>query len=471
MKIKRICAFTAAVLTALAAASCGNSGKSEESSYVDKVTVEEKEDIEAIPDDAEKELDWLSYFDLNPVKGSKEKSTELTLFEQKGGSIHYSPCTSMTNFDALTTRLLANDPPDMFWMEGGMCFPNYCMKGMFQPVDSIVDFNSDMWSDVKGTADQYMLNGKHYVAPVKYVANSILTYDKDVMEANGFDDPYELYLDGNWDWNVWYDMMQEYVSNAPADEERYGVNGWIEPFTFYSTGHTLIEFDSEKNEYVSNIDDPNFERATTLLYNIQKNGLHQSEWIGQASDCFKQNILFYAMGPWASTDIHTPKDGNNWGNVPLPKDPNADKQYTSVEVNAYLWIEGSKKAEAMKTWYECCKTAYFDPEYLEVTKEKFFVKNPNWTEDMYHVAYEELSGDNWVQLVDPGFGLTNELSNDKGASNDMKQAIITYMYTSVMKTDDDGKQYTWTQLRETYKSTIDSELKAFNQEFHEFTGK
>lgn len=41
MKIKRICAFTAAVLTALAAASCGNSGKSEESSYVDKVTVEE----------------------------------------------------------------------------------------------------------------------------------------------------------------------------------------------------------------------------------------------------------------------------------------------------------------------------------------------------------------------------------------------------------------------------------------------
>ncbi len=123
----------------------------------------------------------------------------------------------------------------------------------------------------------------------------------------------------------------------------------------------------------------------------------------------------------------------------------------------------------MKCWLECARIANSDPEYKEINKEKFFVKNPNWTEEMYQVGYEEMSGENWTQLVDPGFGISLELSNDKAANNPWKQAVIMYMYTSVMKTDDDGAQYTWAQLRETYRGTIDSELKTFNEAYREFT--
>ncbi len=466
---KRIIASVTALVSAMSFAACGSKKGSDSSSYEEKVKVSDTDAIEAIPEGAETELEWLSYFDLNPSRGSEEKSAELSLFEQKGGSIKYTPCTSMTNFDALANRILSNDVPDMFWYEGGMCFPLYCMKDMFQPIDSIVDFNDPVWADVKGTADQFVLNGEHYVAPIKYVANSVLTYDKDMIDAAALDDPYELYLDGEWTWDAWYDMMTDYVGGAEGDEVRYGVNGYFAPFIFYSTGHTLIEYDAEKDEYVSNIEDPNFDRATDLLYNIQKNGLYYGDWIGQASDCFKENILFYAMGPWASSDVHTPSEDANWASVPLPRDPNADKQYTSLEINSYLWVEGSKKSEAMKCWLECARIANSDPEYKEINKEKFFVKNPNWTEEMYQVGYEEMSGENWTQLVDPGFGISLELSNDKAANNPWKQAVIMYMYTSVMKTDDDGAQYTWAQLRETYRGTIDSELKTFNEAYREFT--
>ena len=466
--IKRIAAGAFALTFAFAAAGCGKKGGDSSSVYVEKVKVKNTDAIEAIPDGADKELEWLSYFDLNPSRGSEEKSAELSLFEQKGGSIKYTPCTSMTNFDALATRILSNDVPDMFWFEGGMCFPLYCMKDMFQPIDSIVNFDDAIWSDVKATADQFTLKGEHYVAPVKYVANSVLTYDLDVIEANALDDPYELYLNGEWNWDTWYNMMDDYVGAAEGDEQRYGVNGWFAPFIFYSTGHTLIEYDAEKDEYVSNINDPNFDRATDLLYNIQKNNLYYGDWVGQASDCFKENILFYAMGPWASSDVHTPADGSRWASVPLPKDPQADAQYTCVEINSYLWVEGSKKSDAMKCWLECAKVANSDPEYMEINKEKFFVKNPNWTEQMYQIGYEELSSDNWNRLVDVGYGISLELSNDKSANNPWKQAVISYMYSSVMKTDDDGAQYTWTQLRETYKGTIDSELKTFNEEYKKF---
>lgn len=475
MKSKRIIAGLSAVLLAMSVTACGNSSGSSDSSadddlanYKDQVEVEDTDAIAALPEGADSTIEWLSYFDLNPAKGAKEKSVELDLFEKKGGSIHYNQTTSMTKFDKLAELLLSNDPPDMFWYESSMCFPNYCIKEMFQPIDELVDFDSDLWADVKTTADQFMLKGEHYVAPFKYVANSVLTYDKDMMEAAALDDPYELYLDGDWNWDTWYDMMDEYVKAAEGDEVRYGVNGWFANFIFYSTGHTLIEYDAENDEYVSNVDDPNFTRATDLLYNIKKNNLYYADWVGQASDCFKNNILFYAMGPWASSDTHTPPDGSNWGSVPLPADPNADKQYTTVEIDAYMWIKGSTKKDAMKTWFDCSKTAYSDPQYKEATKEKFFVKNPNWTDEMYQVGYEELASENWERIIDPGYGISLLLSNDNAANNDTKEAIVSYMYTSVMKEDEEGKQYTWTQLREMYKGTIESELKDFNEEYKKF---
>ncbi|MGN0634345.1 MAG: ABC transporter substrate-binding protein [Oscillospiraceae bacterium] len=465
---KRILAGAFALSLAFSVAGCGKKKSDSSSVYVDKVKVEDTDAIDAIPDDAEKELEWLSYFDLNPARGSQEKRAELDLFEKKGGTIKYTPTTSMTKFDTLANRVLSNDVPDMFWFEQKMVFPNYCVKEMFQPVDDIVDFNDDLWADVKDTADQFTLKGKHYVTPIKFVANSVLTYDKTVIEANAFEDPYELYINGEWDWDTWYNMMDEYVGAATGDEERYGVNGWFAPFIFQSTGHSIIEYDAEKDEYVSNVDDPNFDRATDLLYNIKKNGLYYPDWIGQATDCFKKNILFYAMGPWASFDTHTPKDGETWGMVPLPKDPNNEDQVTSLEINSYLWVKGSKKNEAMKCWLECAKIVNTDESYKEVAKEKFFTTNPNWTEEMYQIAFSELSGPNWKQLIDPGYGISITLSNDDAATNATKEAVISYMYSSVMKTDDDGAQYTWTQLRETYKGTIDSELKAFNEDYKKF---
>ncbi len=452
-------------MTGLAA--CGSSDKKggEEESYVDKVQVEDTDAIDAIPEGAETELEWLSYFDINPSKGSKEKRVDLDLFEKKGGSIKYSATSSMTKYDQLANRVLSNDPPDLFWFEQKMTFPVYCVKGMFQSVDDVVDFDSDLWSDVKGLAENFTLAGKHYVAPVSQDILSVLTYDKAMIEANGLDDPYDLYMDGEWTWDAWYDMMESYVSGSTGEDDvRYGINGWFGPFIFQSTGKTLIKYDADSDSYVSNITDPDFDRASSLLYDIKKNDYYYGDWIGSASECFKKNILFYGMGTWAVS----PKEGDEWGIVPMPRDPNTDQHYSTITVSAYMWVKGSKKNEAVKTWYECAKIAATDPEYTALGKEKFFVTQPYWTEEMYEMANVEPLSDKYIKMFDPGYGISTVLSNDDAATNATKEAVIPYMYTSVMKTDDDGKQFTWTQLRETYSSTIDSELRDFNEEYHKF---
>ena len=472
---KRLLSALAALAFAAAAASCGSSASggsanSEEddlASYEDQVVVEDTEEVDSIPEGAESELEWLSYFDINPSKNSKEKRVDLDLFEKKGGKIKYSATSSMTKYDQLAARLLSNDPPDMFWFEQKMTYPVYCVKGMFQPVDPIVDFDSDLWSDMKDLADKYTLGGEHYVAPVEVSALSVMTYNKDFIEANALDDPYDIYMEGDWTWDEWYRLMQEYVAGGTAEEERYGVNGWFGAFFFQSTGKTLIQYDAEKDEYVSNIMDPDFDRASSLLYDVQKNHMYYPDWIGSATDCFKKNILFYGMGTWAVS----PKEGDNWGIVPMPRDPNSDKLYTTIGLTAYMWVKGSQKNDAMRIWNECARIAATDPQYTEAGKEKFFVTQPYWTEEMYEMANVEPISDKYIKVVDPGYGISTELSNDDAATNPTKEAVIPYMYSSVMKTDDDGKQYTWTQLREMYSATIDSNLKDFNAEYHKFLGK
>lgn len=403
---KRVIAGAMALLSAVSVASCGSSsGSDSSSSYVDKVKVASTDDIATIPDGSEKELEWLSYFDINPTKKEPEKRTDLTLFEEKGGKIKYSQTSSMNKYDKLAARLMSNNPPDMFWYEQSMTFPANCIKEMFQPVDDIVDFDSAMWSDVKDVAEQFTLNGKHFVAPINFLPGSVITYDAD------------------------------------------------------------------KDEYVSNLNDADFVRASDMLYDIAKNGMYYPDWVGQAGDAFKKNILFYAMGPWASTGTHSPKDGDNWGVVPMPKDPNSDKLYTTIDMNAYMWVKGSTKNDAMKCWLECAKIVYTQDTYKDIEKEKFFVNNPNWTEDMYNVAYVDLVTDKFTKIFDPGYGISTTLSDNDAATNDTKEAVIPYLYTSVMKTDENGSQYTWTQLKEQYKGTVDSELKTLNEQYHAYLEK
>jgi multiple sugar transport system substrate-binding protein len=67
---------------------------------------------------------------------------------------------------------------------------------MFQPIDELVDFDNALWSDVKEASETFSINGKHYVAPISFEVQSVLTYDQKNIDTYGLDDPYQLYLEG-----------------------------------------------------------------------------------------------------------------------------------------------------------------------------------------------------------------------------------------------------------------------------------
>lgn len=463
---KRVIAGAFALAMALSAASCGSKKEDKDSSSFEatnNVKVEDDENISAIPDGSATELLYLGEGDLNPTAGNPETSTELTLFQKRGGSIKYSATTHDERFDKLAAAITANkDVPDIFKYEW-IAFPSQIVREMYQPIDSIVDFESDLWSPTKNVADQFVLKGEHYVAPVGYEASAMLCYDNSVIESEGLDDPYQLYLDGEWTWSAWENIMTDYVGNA-SDTERYGVNGFFKNHFVQQTGKRLVEYDADSNTFVNNMKDPDIEKAENMLYDMNKKGLILGGWIGSASDCFSQNCLFYAMGDWAYTGNSGPKEGDNWAIVPIPASDDNPQKITTSNMTAYMWVKGSDKADAVKCWFECNRVAKTDPKYAETNKEKFMENNPYWTEEMYNVRSDVIS-DDYMMIFDYIFGISNTLGDEK--SFDGNQKLADYIYGAVASTDEDGNQPTWAQIREQYSATVDSEIKDMNKRLSE----
>ena len=464
---KRIGSAVLALLMCMAVSGCTKGGN-ENSSHVDKVKVNSTEAakaIESIPDGAQKELIWMGTYDLNPAKEEDEKSVELTLFEKKGGSIKWIEVWDDQKFDKLATAITSGkDIPDIFKYEW-LAFPSQVVTGMYQPIDDIVDFNADIWSDVKPTAEQFSLKGKHYVAPISFSVGTLMMYNKDIIDNEGLEDPYELYTKGEWNWDTWYDIMSSFKANASGEEERYGIAArWFAPQLVQQTGQTIVTY--EDGVFKNNLNNPDLERAENLLYKLGKEGLVDMNYYGSAKSCFTAGTtLFYNMGTWAMSGTNGPTESDNWKVVPIPADPQSDEKYMSSDMLAYMWVKGSTAKEAVKCWFECSRVANFDENYQQTTKEKFLSDNPGWDEEMYQVKVDASSSE-YKPVFDFGYGISSILAQDDSKTG--TNAPMSALYEDIFKLDENGSQRTWSAMKNKYTGTIDSELKKINDKIKDF---
>ena len=480
MKIKRLLAGFLAVSMVFSLTACGKDDEkgaktttteSEEdylATYTNKVEIDTDAgvagEIASLPGGEESTIRYMGENDINPTKASPEKSVELKLYESKGGKITFSRVTNAQRFDKLAEAIITQtDVPDIFKHEW-LAFPSQIIQERYQPINSIVDFDDPLWSDVKETAEQYCFQGDYYVAPLDFVPSAMLFYDKQTIENESLEDPYELYLEGEWTWDAWHDIMTEFVQGGDAENVRYGVNGFFKPHIVQQTGETMVIL--EDDVFKSNIANADIEKAETFLYDITKEGLVLNGWLGNVRDCFSNNALFYAMGEWAATGAtNGPKEDDNWGVVPIPQYTANPQQITTSDMTAFMWIKDSKKADAVKCWFECYRASKTDPEYVEANKQTFFTNNPYWTEEMYEVKMDIVSSD-YLQIFDYGFGVSSTLG-DRNAF-DGNQCLIDALYGDVTVIDEEGIQKSWTQVRETYATIIDSEIATLNDALKEY---
>lgn len=462
---------TAMMSTAVSCSKEETSSSSEDNSHYkteDEFSVSAGEELknEQTADISGQTIYWLADYDLNPTNNN-DRSVALSLFEDVyGAKIEWVQCTSEEKFSTLAQRILADQPVDMFPYEWD-AVPNGVSKDQYQPLDDyydVLEMDTELWDGMEDVIDMFEYNGSHYVIPYCVSDPLLITYSRKLMEAEGLEDPRELYEKGEWDWDAFMEMMNTFVSNAPEGVTRYGINGWFGQAAMQSTGETVVKY--EDGKFINNIDSPQIEKAQLLLQEMASKNLYQVGWIGYFPD--DQNTLFFAMANWALGGSNAKNEDMDLMVVPFPKAPDADEYYLCANFGAKMLVNGSDKGEAVATYIKCERLAATNEEYQEIAKQKALVVEKSAagvvksfvTEEQYDAIQEYLDTDNTTPVFDFGYGMGERMYGDgeytyetRGVMNNLESTLLEG--TDVVDS--------WASLRDAWTGVIQEEVDKFNK--------
>ena len=304
-----------------------------------------------------KTIKWLAHYDLNPSSNGASKSVGLEMFEKKyGGEIQYYPTTWENRFNDLSTYVLGGEGIDFFPGDDTANFPKGIVSGMFQPVDDYIDMNSAIWQNTKDAMELLNFGGKHYEFITTVTAEAVVIYNKATIEANGLDDPWDLYEAGEWNWDTFKQMLLDFVDE---DSDQWGLDGfWAEKALFLSAGVPSVQ--SVDGNLVCNINDATVEKAMNYQYDLYTNGLvfprEQFAWSEQPSFMGEGRQLFYICGAWtvqaAPETWSTAIDPEDLGLAPVPSPADSDP-WQGATLGGYALCKGAQNPAGVALFAEC----------------------------------------------------------------------------------------------------------------------
>ena len=323
-------------------------------------------------------IKWLVYEDL-----LSSMADTAALFESEyGGSIEQEICGSGSDyFDRLGTLIAGGESPDIVRYEW-RSFPHGMSYNMYTPIDSYIDFDSELWIGVKEVAEQYAYNGKHYYAPNSLATNYALNYNNLVLEENGFSDPMEMVQSDTWTWSAFEDMLGRWKDIDPVNHIAYnGVGGMSFVLT---TGTKTIEV--KNGQITNNLRDENVQRCMAWLEGLRREGLlgATSEqmasgavngYVAPESAFLDGNLLFLGMDPtWAYGAAKESLDGKNVPNemkfIPFPRDDQSEVYFHGGSTAGFMIPSGAKNVKGALDWIVLNRKVETDPDRLASARDK-----------------------------------------------------------------------------------------------------
>lgn len=472
---KRIIAGAVAVLSAFSVVGCGKEdGKKDSGSDAVPLSEQQQQIIEDLANSdvlpatelSNKELNWFGHYAINPSDG-KAASPDIELFKTKyGGTIKDNVTTWDNRYNDLAKLVIAGTAPDFFQADDMDTFPKGAIRGMFQPIDDYIDFDSDLWKDVKTAADSFVFKDKHYVALIDVQPNYVCVYNRATIAAEGFDDPAELFAKGEWTIDKFFEMCSEFVDPS---EEKYALDGyWYDEAIQQTTGIPLIAL--ENGEIISNLGSAEVAAIEERMYQEQKKGIvfprKDNNWKTRGSGANGEGLgdgktLFIPIGLWGIQG--TPEEIKLFGDVtenevmfvPMPDNTDNEPYYVSARVNGFVLCTGAPNPEGFTAYMNCKRACALDEKVQGIGDEQL-ANVYGWNQEMIDMK------DTVYEMVreHPVFEFYN------GVTEELATLFNNTISAGVMTEGDEGAS-TWTELLGENKGAVDYMVKEANAEISE----
>ena len=387
-----------------------------------------------------KTIKFFCFWDINPAPDAETIPPEHVMFADTfGGEIEYIQAAQSDMYTQLANQILGGNSPD-FTQAYAHTFPSGAVTGMYQPVNDYVDFDSDLWKDVKEINDKFAIGDKNYALVTALSAGgSVCIYNRNTIEEYGFDDPAELFYQNAWTWDVFEDMCVEFTN---PDEEKWALDGWFFEGAIMSTvGVPMTEIID--GQVVCNINDVKLEKVANFMYDLSKYSVYYPReaygWVTLDNAGIESGqTLFWPVGTYA---IDPKSDGQMF--VPMPRDPDDDNYYSTTGFDAVHICVGAPNPEGVVVWESCKRVVTMTDAVREITVQQ--QKESGWTDEMIEMMdrFTEISTENIV--IDFSGGINAEYSNmaDQAGRNSMYQT-------------------TWTEIKAQYADPMLEILKQYN---------
>ncbi len=362
---------------------------------------------------ANKEIKWLAHYDINPSGNGASKKVELELFEKKyGGSIKWYQTTWENRYNDLSTYVLGGEGIDFYASDTGN-LPKGVISGMFQSVDQYIDMDSDIWQNTAEAMKAYNFGDKHYMFVTNTRANYYVYYNKATIEANGLDDPWDLYKAGEWNWDTFKSMLQEFVDE---ENDQWGLDNWYNELALlYSAGVPTVQ--AVDGQLVCNLNDATMEKAMNFQYDLFNSGLvlplEQFNWAIQPQMMGEGRQLFWIGGYWeAEGDPTTWTHGiepENLGFVPTPSPAGSDP-YQAATLEGYVLCKGAANPEGVARFAECTIVAVNDPDAIAISERKT-MDDSKWSQDLIDRVNEINGLAKQYPVVDLATGCSTDIAS------------------------------------------------------------
>lgn len=364
--------------------------------------------------------------------------------------------------------IAADDSPDIVGYEW-KSFPYGMSKNLYEPLDDDIDLGSPLWSGMADIVDSFAYNGKRYYYPYRIATNYALNYNKKALEELSLPDPYDMYLENNWTWDTFKQLLIDWCNEDPDNIGYAGEGG----MSFIATTGTKLISVNDDGTVSNNINDPNVTRAMEFCSSLYRNGLTYqdefNEWVSpQLWAANSRRLLFLGMNPeWtytAAAESVQNKQGvdndifdtvSEFAFVPYPRDPASDKYTIAYDTFGYMVAKGAKNKKGALDWinlnrvYETDETVLANKKKDSVSPEKqYFTSGKYEGSQKWTLVWDEKQYDLWQDMMNPEkFDLI--FDNCWGISDSMNDICDTILFDPIFKGD------SWTQLSAEYEPVID----------------
>ena len=423
----------------------------------------------------EKKIRWLSWWVIDETQAAAELFKKVYGVPEYGDTSYGDDANNIFDniyvayadrYDQLGKLVASGDSPDIFQFEITN-FPYTAYKGLFQPIDDYINLDDPLWdSRAKEAMKQFMWGGKNYCALTTVNLDDVMWYRRSVVAEAGMKEPLELYRDGNWTWDTFLDMCDQWQKSG---EGKYATDGWRVPEKIVlTTGVPIIGIVDGKLQ--DNLYDADIERCMSnvidVLYkqNYRYPRHELNGWSINVAAWFTGETLFYVDLTTVYTDTFQSYmkryklDPTDIFCVPLPRDPNADAYYQSFKNDSYMLVGGSKNTDGFTAWTQCVIATTRDEQTAAISREQSKA-NYNYTDELLDWLDELQYGDALTPIFDFKAGIGQDLVDGNTVYNPV--TILTEIpYLNCI--DEDGNPVTFTTLRAAHEGRIRTRIDDLN---------